>query len=148
MKKILNNLKIRNPETGKFESVPGVVGEHPGITYPKPNDPWQDPTTGEEQFTGDYWVDGKPIYRRTADGYVGAVDIDVDFQAIPRIGSLIKMYGYCNNNETFFPINHYWGTGWHAIAYIALGSDNLSHIFANCNPKCNIHVVVEYTKAD
>lgn len=120
---------------------------HISITYPQFNETWQDPNTGEEQFTGDYWIDGKPIYRRTANGYVGAANTDVIFQTIPRVGSLIKMYGYVQLGDSLLPINHFWSASWKAVCYLKHGSGTTTNIIANCHAACNIYVVVEFTKA-
>ena len=128
---------------GKIHAHAGVEGI--GITYPNPNDPYTDPSTGEEQFTGDYWVDGRPIYRRTAEGYIGATSKDIDFQTLPKISTLISLYGCCKTSGTIFPINHYWGGSWFAVAYIAQNPDT-SHIIANCSHKNDIFVVIEFTK--
>ena len=81
MKKILNNLKIRNPETGKFESVPGVVGEYPGIKYNE-----------EEVLTGDTWIDGKPIYRKAIE-YTGSGAGTPNIATINNLSKIIKIHG-------------------------------------------------------
>lgn len=123
--------------------------EHISITYPKTNTTYTDPTTGEEQFTGDYWIDGKPIYRRTAVGYIGSVKQDVIFQSIPRVDRLVKMYGHVTAGDSIIPINHYWSNSWYAVCYLKHSSTNgsITNIIANCHATCNIRVVVEFTKA-
>ena len=105
MKKILNNLKIRNPETGKFESVPGVIGESAGINY-----------STEEVLTGDTWIDGKPIYRKTFsyDTFTASADFATDLLR-SEIAAIISVDGFaCVRNypstsqaDYYFPINMY-----------------------------------------
>lgn len=151
MKKILNNLKIRNPETGKFESVPGVIGEYPGITYPKPNisDQWQDSTTGEEQFTGDYWIDGKPIYRRVGEGYIGATNADVQFQHIPDVDMVVKLYG-CAIADTGerIPLNMYINDTFKFNVFVKKYGENNTHLVAQTKTAGKVYAIVEFTKPD
>lgn len=59
MKVIDNFLKIRDPETGEFKALPGVIsgsgtGSGSGGTV----------YITAETPTGDIWIDGKPIYRK------------------------------------------------------------------------------------
>lgn len=141
-----------NPPPYPVISVNGKVGAvDTGFTYPQPNDTYTDPTTGEEQFTGNYWFDGKPIYRRVATGYIGVAKQDTMFQVIPRIEMLIKMHGFIwtDNSTIQIPINQYWesaSTQWYAMAYVKNRSDGNSEILANVSKVGNIYVVVEYTK--
>lgn len=124
-----------------------------GITYPKPNNQennqWQDPTTGEEQFTGDYWIDGKPIYRRTATGWLGTTNADTQFQIIPRIETLVKLYGSFDVGAgNHFPVNHYWSSSWHGTVFVGDKGGTQNVLIANTSHKANIYVVIEFTKPD
>ena len=116
-----------------------------GITYPQPNETPTDP--GEEQLTGDYWIDGKPIYRRTAKGYL-VVTSDVNFGSIGPCESVIKMYGFASypNHTWRIPVNAYINSGMIFSCWI---EDANGTVRGHVSPAgANVYVVIEYTKPD
>ena len=130
---------------GKIYPNGGIEGL--GITYPKPNETWGDPATGEEQFTGDYWIDGKPIYRRTAKGYMGTTQ-DTNFSSIGPVESVVKMYGYATfSGRTWrIPVNTYVSSAMYWACWV---EDATGTVRTRVNPAgADIWVVIEYTKPD
>ena len=117
-----------------------------GITYPMHNDlsNYMDYTTGEEQFTGDYWLDGKPIYRRSGTGYLGTTD-DINFSSIGPVESVVKMYGFAEWPGSWrIPVNSYPTSGMNFACWVEDANGTLR---GHVNPKgATVLVVVEYTK--
>ena len=140
MKKILNNLKIRDPETGKFESVPGVVGEPAGINY-----------STEEVLTGDTWIDGKPIYRLSCMGATSTSPFIVgNLPEVPEtVTSLTGLFKRSSDNNWFtIPNTHPSALTWSVNLSIS-NSTELMVTFGGSNTGTNTVVVnVEYTKPD
>ena len=136
MKKILNNLKIRDPETGKFESVPGVIGEPAGINY-----------STEEVLTGDTWIDGKPIYKKVITGTLPSATTNTLLTTLEELESLVNISGYLipsSNPNDFTPINCYYNANY----YFAVWMANKKDIYSNASFAGNYTLIVEYTKID
>lgn len=51
----------------------------------------------EERFTGKYWVDGKPIYRKVSNVTLQNKSSWTNLISIPNLDKLINTYGFCGN---------------------------------------------------
>ena len=141
MKKIFNNLKIRNPETGNFESMPGIVNEYPKITYSE-----------GEQFTGDHWIDGKPIYRYTWTGTATHSNAQIVMFTLPEIPeTVISIKGMFQRDDTTWltiPNIYYGGVDWAVNARTDVNGEVLLGFGAKYSGTRNVILFVEYTKKD
>lgn len=121
---------------------------HISITYPQscPEGQHLEPTAFEEQFTGDYWIDGKPIYRKTIGGNIQNSN-DTEFARIGAVDTLVKMHGSLKTSDNHrIPVNAYHSDSFRFMAWV----ENASNGSLKCRlkPFGEIWVVVEYTKPD
>lgn len=132
----------------KIHAHDGIEGV--GFTYPQTNSNYADPSTGGEQLTGDYWIDGKPIYRRVAQGYLGTTGT-IHFQTIGPMGDLIRMYGYGrirnnSSNAWIIPLNASTGV---VTCRCWVNDYKSGQIWGQVSPAgMEILAVIEFTKPD
>lgn len=107
--------------------------------------------TTEEQFTGKYWIDGKPVYKKVINDTLtvpqeGSVQLK-PWSDFSNIDTLIKLDGTfkqtAGGNITFFRMND---SG--ARLYIAQSGSPNGLVFDSKNGRTNVpyQVIIEYTK--
>ena len=76
-----------------------------------------------EQFTGEYWVDGKKIYMRYIDSTVGSIQSQIN----SGVSTLLEVHGFaysmwgqywpipCWHQESGYIITAYWGANMNGI---------------------------------
>lgn len=100
----------------------------------------------EEQWIGEYWIDGKKIYQKVI---VYSIANQHDFYVPLNISNLrqiieVKIVGGKENENIFYPIPMLATTGNFGYNW-AIVSGNL-RMFISMNIDTNLNIIVKYTK--
>lgn len=95
-----------------------------------------------EKFTGEYWIDGKPIYKKVFTGTTVAGDTSVNMSSL-NIRQLVNITGVIGQNDEYKPINFTYDNYKISTRY-SNGTMyiNASNVYANLT----FYLIVEYTK--
>lgn len=101
----------------------------------------------EEQWTGEYWIDGKKIYRKVLTGNGnGSASINV---SVEGVDTLVEMSGFFSDSagaNPGLPINAYGNSSLYAFTYFSRGSNRIT-ISINGWKIYKYNLLVKYTKA-
>lgn len=102
----------------------------------------------DEQLTGDVWIDGKPIYRKTI--YTGQLPNNAQTLTehnISNIDKVVKIYGLAwNSTPTFLTLPYPHSTAGSSMATFADTTKITIGSGSDRTPYTNSYVTLEYTK--
>lgn len=99
----------------------------------------------DETFTGNYWIDGKKIYRKVIETTSPATAQDTIITPIANVANIINIYGmlqYSANQQE--PINWSYTTMAPSATYYASG--NIRQRVDSSRSSKPEYIIVEYTK--
>lgn len=100
-----------------------------------------------EQWTGEYWVDGKKIYRRVLTGNGnGSTQVNV---SVENIDTMIEISGLISDSADTnpgLPINAYGNSDLYAFTFFSRGSNRIT-MSVNGWKIYKYNLLVKYTKA-
>ena len=122
----------------------------PNQIYMTPDDSASQTYSTEEQFTGNYWIDGKPIYKKVINfgtlPNTGSKEVYVDSLNIDK---LITMRGMAYRKDAQINLPHYDKSYYIVMSYnISSSSGKFVAIYAS-NDRSSFtesYLILEYTK--
>lgn len=104
--------------------------------------------TTSEALTGDTWINGKAIYRKTIDiGNLPNSTVKNVAHGITGITSMIKLYGWAVTGTVFVPLPFISATSVAAAMAINLNGGNIDITTGLDRTAFTGYVTIEYTKA-
>lgn len=101
----------------------------------------------EEQWTGEYWIDGKKIYRKVLTGN-GNGSTSLNFSA-ESVDTMIEISGLISDSADTnpgLPINAYGNSNLYAFTFFSRGSNRIT-MSVNGWKIYKYNLLVKYTKA-
>ena len=100
----------------------------------------------EEQWTGEYWIDGKKIYRKVLTGNEnGATSANI---SVPEVDTMIEMSGLISDSPDTnpgLPINAYGNSSLYAFTFFSRGANRITISVSNWKIY-KYNLLVKYTK--
>lgn len=100
-----------------------------------------------EQWTGEYWVDGKKIYRRVLTGNGnGSTQVNVSVENIDTMTEISGLISDTADTNPGLPINAYGNSNLYAFTFFSRGSNRIT-MSVNGWKIYKYNLLVKYTKA-
>lgn len=100
-----------------------------------------------EQWTGEYWVDGKKIYRRVLTGNGnGSTQVNVSVENIDTMTEISGLIADVADTNPGLPINAYGNSNLYAFTFFSPGSNRIT-MSVNGWKIYKYNLLVKYTKA-
>lgn len=98
--------------------------------------------SAEEQFTGKYWIDGKPIYRKCYSGQVTETTQTISHGLGSTVRDVIDIKAVIKTQGLFMPSGYYYDNTHNVSIYVNAGNFVLVNTYTGGEYK----IVFEYTK--
>lgn len=101
----------------------------------------------EEQWTGEYWIDNKRVYRRVLSGNGnGSVSVNVPVEGVDTLVEMSGLFSDSADTNPGLPINAYGNSDLYAFTFFSRGSNRIN-MSVNGWKIYKYNLLVKYTKA-
>lgn len=100
----------------------------------------------EEQWTGEYWIDNKRVYRRVLSGNGnGSVSVNVPVEGVDTLVEMSGLFSDSADTNPGLPINAYGNSNLSAFTFFSRGSNRIT-MSVNGWKIYKYNLLIKYTK--